>query len=111
MPPFRLPRSAAAAAAGVAAATLAALADRAYADSPFRFPYSSPPPATENPSGGSSSSGGFDPELLERGAKALREINSSRSAKQVFALLPSSELPHLRHPLCSLSLSRSNLLW
>nr|XP_010940075.1 ATPase family AAA domain-containing protein 3 [Elaeis guineensis] len=91
MPPFRLPRSAAAAAAGVAAATLAALADRAYADSPFRFPYSSPPPATENPSGGSSSSGGFDPELLERGAKALREINSSRSAKQVFDLMRKQE--------------------
>lgn len=29
-------------------------------------------------------SAGFDPEALERGAKALREINNSKSAKQVW---------------------------
>lgn len=93
MPPFQLPRSAAlaAAAAGAAAASLAALADRAYADSPFRFSHSSPPPVAENTHGGSSSSGGFDPESLERGAKALREINSSRYSKQVFDLMRKQE--------------------
>jgi ATPase family AAA domain-containing protein 3A/B len=31
----------------------------------------------------SSSAAGFDPEALERGAKALREINKSPNAKQV----------------------------
>jgi ATPase family AAA domain-containing protein 3A/B len=30
-----------------------------------------------------SSAAGFDPEALERGAKALREINNSPNAKQV----------------------------
>ena len=31
-------------------------------------------------------SGGFNPEALERGAKALREINSSPHAKKVLEL-------------------------
>ncbi|GJP45001.1 hypothetical protein CLOM_g4387 [Closterium sp. NIES-68] len=34
---------------------------------------------------------GFDPEALERGAKALREINKSASAKQVFELMRKQE--------------------
>ncbi|VVA96285.1 unnamed protein product [Arabis nemorensis] len=46
-----------------------------------------PPPTTgkesrnDNPR---TSSGGFDPEALERGAKALKEINNSSYAKKVF---------------------------
>ncbi|MQM14030.1 hypothetical protein Taro_046957 [Colocasia esculenta] len=34
---------------------------------------------------------GFDPEALERGAKALREINSSSQAKKVFELMKKQE--------------------
>ncbi|CAI7882710.1 unnamed protein product [Closterium sp. NIES-53] len=34
---------------------------------------------------------GFDPEALERGAKALREINKSASAKQVFEIMRKQE--------------------
>ncbi|KAM7251127.1 hypothetical protein ACFE04_023010 [Oxalis oulophora] len=34
---------------------------------------------------------GFDPEALERGAKALREINSSPNAKQVFDVMRKQE--------------------
>ncbi|KAI7746582.1 hypothetical protein M8C21_005736 [Ambrosia artemisiifolia] len=37
------------------------------------------------------SKGGFDPEALERGAKALREINSSPLSKQVFELMRKQE--------------------
>lgn len=85
----------------------------AYADGPFNFPpFSSSPaanvpqpsPALQSSSPGSSvaanansepsvpkprndnprtSSSGFDPEALERGAKALREITSSSHAKKV----------------------------
>lgn len=58
-------------AAAAAAVSIAATAEFAYADER-----------------GPSSSGGFDPEALEKGAKALREINSSRLAKQVFDHLP-----------------------
>lgn len=36
-------------------------------------------------------SAGFDPVALERGAKALREINSSKSAKQVFDVIKKQE--------------------
>lgn len=83
-----------------AAASLPTIANRAHADSPFRFnPFSSSQtsqtsqssqedkssdeksddkPAVEEPS-----KSGFDAEALERGAKALREINSSPNAKQV----------------------------
>lgn len=41
------------------------------------------------------SSSGFDPESLERGAKALREINSSTHAKQVFELMRKQEQTRL----------------
>lgn len=76
----------------------------AAADGPFTFPPANPqqqaassPPSTageessappppprarnDNPR---TSSGGFDPEALERGAKALKEINNSSYAKNVF---------------------------
>lgn len=83
-------------AAAVASASVAS--NRAYADSLFRFPsFPSPSaPPQVDPSSPSTSSddksqskadeprgSGFDPESLERGAKALREINSSPYAKQV----------------------------
>lgn len=94
----------AATAAAVAASTLQ---NPAYADSPFRFnPFSSSsssiPPGSqaeqssnakeesEEPKGA-----GFDPEALERGAKALREINNSPNAKQVFNLMREQERSRL----------------
>ncbi|KAG5399335.1 hypothetical protein IGI04_021149 [Brassica rapa subsp. trilocularis] len=46
-------------------------------------PESSAPPRARNDNP-RTSSGGFDPEALERGANALKEINSSSYAKQVF---------------------------
>jgi len=86
-------------AAAIAAAftSMSMSQNRAYADSRFRFPFfSSSPPAEESPTDHKSSSksetkpdsdepkgSGFDPESLERGAKALREINSSPHSKQV----------------------------
>ncbi|KAL7106697.1 hypothetical protein ACP275_06G010100 [Erythranthe tilingii] len=80
--------------------------DRAYADgsssfSPFsnsssaasKSPQAAPEPAeprvhNENPR---TTSAGFDPEALERGAKALREINRSSYAKQVFEVMKKQE--------------------
>lgn len=78
-----------------------------YADGPLNFPPFTSSPAPSPAPGVSSpenlpeieekaapprvrndhprtTSAGFDPEALERGAKALKEINSSNSAKQVF---------------------------
>ncbi|KAG8659921.1 hypothetical protein MANES_02G094700v8 [Manihot esculenta] len=88
-----------AAAAAAAVASLSSFSDRTYADGSFRFnPFSS---SSSSSSSSHSSSqrqadhssnekaeadeprgAGFDPEALERGAKALREINSSPYAKQ-----------------------------
>ncbi|EYU45375.1 hypothetical protein ABFS82_06G009800 [Erythranthe guttata] len=91
-------------AAAVAYATFGV--DRAYADgssgfSPFsnsssaasKSPQAAPEPAeprvhNENPR---TTSAGFDPEALERGAKALREINRSSYAKQVFEVMKKQE--------------------
>lgn len=51
---------------------------------------SAPPRArNDNPR---TSSGGFDPEALERGAKALKEINNSSYAKKVLKLFCSFSL-------------------
>lgn len=94
-----------------AIASAAVAVDRAYADSTFQFPSLSSPSPSPSPSRDSSagaaaagagppqtppaeetrvrndnprtSASGFDPEALERGAKALREINSSSHAKKV----------------------------
>ncbi|XP_041027062.1 ATPase family AAA domain-containing protein 3-like [Juglans microcarpa x Juglans regia] len=87
-----------------AVASLSTLSDRAYADSPFRFfPFysssSSSPQGDQNSNSRSeakadaeeSKGSGFDPESLERGAKALREINSSPHAKQVFQVMRKQE--------------------
>ncbi|KAM0970425.1 hypothetical protein FF1_018508 [Malus domestica] len=96
----------------VAAASMPALSNRTYADSPFRFnPFSysspSPPPppsaapadqipnAKSEPQAEEPRGSGFDPEALERGAKALREINSSKLSKQVFSLMRSQEKSRL----------------
>ncbi|EOA30089.1 hypothetical protein CARUB_v10013196mg [Capsella rubella] len=50
---------------------------------------SAPPRArNDNPR---TSSGGFDPEALERGAKALKEINNSSYAKKVFESIKQQE--------------------
>lgn len=85
-----------------ALASAALSIDHVYADGPFKFPSfsSSPSPApapaseahppadsetskrvrNDNPR---TTSAGFDPEALERGAKALKEIASSSHAKKV----------------------------
>lgn len=94
-------------------ASFTGLTNRAYADggtstststgTSFRFPSfsSSPPqPPPPNPSPpppqqkpkptaeeSSRRSSGMDPTLLERGAKALRDINDNRHAKQVFEVM------------------------
>lgn len=92
--------------AGVISALASAAlgADYAYADGPFNFsPFSSPSPqassvspaaAAQPPAANAepprvrndnprTTASGFDPEALERGAKALREINSSPHGKKV----------------------------
>lgn len=96
-------------ATAVASATV--FVNPAYGDSPFQFPSagSSPSPPTapapapapapaapkeetrvrnDNPR---TTAAGFDPEALERGAKALREINSAQNAKKVFELMRKQE--------------------
>ncbi|CAL9756406.1 unnamed protein product, partial [Musa acuminata subsp. burmannicoides] len=102
-------------ASAVASATLAV--EHAYADgAPFNFspfnPYTSReapraqtspapgPPAADVPpaevarvrnDNPRTTAAGFDPEALERGAKALRKINSSPQAKKVFELMRKQE--------------------
>ncbi|XP_073058007.1 uncharacterized protein [Primulina eburnea] len=98
-----------AALAAVATATAAssnASSNGVYADGRFRFnPFSSsasppsPPPdaSATNPTGTEHqpavevSKRGFDAESLERGAKALREINNSPYSKQVFEVMRKQE--------------------
>ncbi|XP_051140805.1 uncharacterized protein LOC127258146 [Andrographis paniculata] len=99
-------RIASLAAAGMAVSYSAAT-NIAYADGPFRFnPFSSSAPSSEASSAGASDSDsqpavevstkrGFDPESLERGAKALREINSSSHSKQVFDVMRKQEQTRL----------------
>ncbi|GKU99177.1 hypothetical protein SLEP1_g12058 [Rubroshorea leprosula] len=95
----------------IAAAVASAftLQNPAYADSPFRFPfYSSSSSSSASQSEQSSNAkeddnaepkepkgAGFDPEALERGAKALRKINDSPVAKQVFDLMRQQEKTRL----------------
>lgn len=100
----------AASTAVAAAAAFSTLSNTAYADGSFRFsPFSRPqapaPPQDDaavdggdsKPSGEESGgrSSGFDPESLERGAKALREINKSPYSKQVFDLMRKQEQTRL----------------
>ncbi|KAG8059695.1 hypothetical protein GUJ93_ZPchr0002g25315 [Zizania palustris] len=97
---FRSPATAAA----VIAAGVASLADVAYADGASFFRRrSAPPPPPPPPDAAAGDSGaevaleddssarGFDPESLERAAKLLRELNSSRYAKQLFGLMRKQE--------------------
>lgn len=87
-----------------AVTSIALSTEHAYADNPFKSLFYSPPqispegnstdaaaqkpsekeesrrPGNENPR---TSAAGFDPEPLERGVKALREINSSPQSKKV----------------------------
>lgn len=91
------------AAMAAATASFSTFSNRAYADAPFRFsPFSSPsqtptkePSNSEPKSDVEESKGGFDPESLERGAKALREINSSPYSKQVFEVMRKQEQSRL----------------
>lgn len=85
-------------AVAAAVASLATASNRAYADASPRFSFFSSP-AQPSSSGNNQADqtenakisgeaeepkgSGFDPEALERAAKALREINSSRHAKEV----------------------------
>ncbi|KAI8008642.1 ATPase family AAA domain-containing protein 3 [Camellia lanceoleosa] len=103
-----------------ALASAALGSDHAYAEGPFSFsPFSSPssssppqpqaaaaasesPPKSQAPAGNAepprvrndnprTTSAGFDPEALERGAKALRQITSSTHAKKVFEVMKKQE--------------------
>ncbi|KAK4256173.1 hypothetical protein QN277_009072 [Acacia crassicarpa] len=105
--------------AGLLSAMAAAAAvshnNHAYADGPFKFPSfpsnvpqpsssdpklpqadnlpqdsPSPPPKVRNDNPRTSSAG-FDPEALERGVKALREIASSPHGKKVFDVIKKQE--------------------
>ncbi|KAL1324586.1 hypothetical protein HN51_034766 [Arachis hypogaea] len=83
-----------------------------YADGPFNFPFTNlpqQPPQPPPPSDGKSppeapppppkvrndhprtTSAGFDPEALERGVKALKEISSSPHGKKVFDVIKKQE--------------------
>jgi hypothetical protein len=120
MAPSRRRRASAAAAATVAFAAssylLYALRRPAHAEKPPAFsaaaPSPSPSPALpEEPRAvrndlPRTSAAGFDPEALERGAKALREINSSGNAKKVGSLFRLPTLQAEWEWLCG-SLSRS----
>ncbi|KAG7026788.1 ATPase family AAA domain-containing protein 3 [Cucurbita argyrosperma subsp. argyrosperma] len=101
-----VPRLSACVAMAAAAASLPTIANRTYADYPFRFsPFSSSHTSTEDKSSDEKSDAkpaveepsksGFDAEALERGAKALREINSSPNAKKVFELMKNQEQARL----------------
>ena len=84
-------------ATAAAVAAMSNFSNKAYADSSFRFPFlssssSSSSDSQENQNSEAKSESqppdepkksGFDPESLERGAKALRKINSSAYARQV----------------------------
>ncbi|KGN63364.1 ATPase family AAA domain-containing protein 3-B [Cucumis sativus] len=99
----------------IAASTSLSQHHSAHADGPFNFPpFSSSPPANlplpspapqssspaSNPEPSApkprndnprTSSSGFDPEALERGAKALREITTSSHAKKAFEVMKKQE--------------------
>ncbi|KDP34401.1 hypothetical protein JCGZ_12805 [Jatropha curcas] len=99
--------SSVAVAAAAVVGSMSSIHDRAYADGSFRFnpfPSSSSSSSTssevDNTSNEKSEAEeprgvGFDPEALERGAKALREINSSPYSKQVFDVMRKQEQTRL----------------
>lgn len=85
--------------AAMAAVAAASTTTYAYADAPaYRFnPFAQSPNQSQSNQSDSQpsnaepevedSKGGFNPEALERGAKALREINSNPYSKQVNVLI------------------------
>ncbi|KAB1223616.1 ATPase family AAA domain-containing protein 3 [Morella rubra] len=106
--------------AASASASFSSQSHLAYADGTFKLPsFSSPSPPSPSPPPPSAqsqssnppasadnteasppkvrndnprtTSAGFDPEALERGAKALREITSSTNAKKVFEVIKKQE--------------------
>lgn len=97
-------------AVAAAVASLSTASNRAFADAPSRFSFfsSSPQPTSsgndeaeqtadakksrepEEPRGS-----GFDPEALERAAKALRDFNSSRHAREAFDIMRKQEQTRL----------------
>ncbi|KAH7566397.1 hypothetical protein ACOSQ2_023163 [Xanthoceras sorbifolium] len=97
--------------AAAAAASLSTAPNRASADASSRFPFFSYPSSSQPSSGNNQADqsanakkseeheeprgAGFDPEALERGAKALREINNSTYAKQVFDVMRKQEQTRL----------------
>ncbi|KAI3785297.1 hypothetical protein L1987_44413 [Smallanthus sonchifolius] len=95
--------------AAMAAVAAASTTTYSFADAPsYRFnPFAQSPNPSQSPQSESQpsnaepkpeiedSKGGFDPEALERGAKALREINSSPYSKQVFELMRKQEQARL----------------
>ncbi|KAF5450701.1 hypothetical protein F2P56_031030 [Juglans regia] len=102
--------STALAAAATSSSTLSSQSHLAYADGSFKLSPISPPSSEKsqpsNPPAGNSessspsrvrndnprtTSAGFDPEALERGAKALREITNSAHAKKVFEVIKKQE--------------------
>uniref|UniRef100_A0A0D9VK08 AAA+ ATPase domain-containing protein n=1 Tax=Leersia perrieri TaxID=77586 RepID=A0A0D9VK08_9ORYZ len=106
---FRSPATAAAVIAA-GAATAASLAEVAYADGGFSFfrRQSAPPPPPPDDAAAAADSGdsgleatveddssGFDPEGLERAAKLLRKINSSKYSKQLFEVMRKQEQTRL----------------
>ncbi|KAL6634987.1 hypothetical protein ACP70R_027658 [Stipagrostis hirtigluma subsp. patula] len=94
--PLRLrPPARAAVAVAAGAAALASLADVAYADgaSLFRRQSAAPPPddSAAARDAASVTSFGNDPEILERMARLLRDINGSKLSKQAFDLMRKQE--------------------
>ncbi|KAK3224131.1 hypothetical protein Dsin_011156 [Dipteronia sinensis] len=93
--------------AAAAAASLSTAQNRASADVSSRFPffsYSSQPSSSNDKNNNQAEEieeaeeqrgAGFDPEALERGAKALREINKSTYSKQVFDVMRKQEKTRL----------------
>ncbi|KAK2657186.1 hypothetical protein Ddye_010238 [Dipteronia dyeriana] len=93
--------------AAAAAASLSTAHNRASADVSSRFPFFSyySQPSSSNDKNNNQAEeieeaeeprgAGFDPESLERGAKALREINKSTYSKQVFDVMRKQEKTRL----------------
>lgn len=97
-------------AVAAAVASLSTASNRAFADAPSRFSFfsSSPQPTSSDNDGAEQAAdakksrepeeprgSGFDPEALERAAKALREFNSSRHAREAFDVMRKQEQTRL----------------
>ncbi|PON41482.1 ATPase, AAA-type, core [Parasponia andersonii] len=91
-PPFSSPPTSSSSANVSQAVAAAAAASASASASASGSPPAEPPPPpkvrNDNPR---TTSAGFDPEALERGAKALREITGSSQAKKVFEVIKKQE--------------------